>query len=112
PIPILSKVSINNFLRDEFRFFEILCFGKNVKITLNLSHDNPIVLIDSILMEQVMLNIVKNSIESIGDQEGTIIITTLEGPTIEISDNGKGISAEVADKIFTPFFHLSQMGKE
>ncbi|MEG2320407.1 MAG: ATP-binding protein [Bacteroidales bacterium] len=111
PIPILSKISINNFLRDEFRFFEILCFGKNVKITLNLSHDNPIVLIDSILMEQVMLNIVKNSIESIGDQEGNIIITTLEGPTIEISDNGKGISTAVADKIFTPFFSSKPNGQ-
>lgn len=111
PQPLLKAVRINLFFRNQLRFFEALCAGKEIKITLTLSDADPVLFMDSILMEQVMLNIVKNSVESIGETRGKIEITTFSDGRIEIADNGKGISPETADKLFTPFFSTKPNGQ-
>lgn len=67
----------------------------------NLSHN---VKIDPMLMERVMINIVRNAAESIGEKtDGRIEIAT-NATEIRVTDNGKGISEEAAAKLFTPFF--------
>lgn len=67
--------------------------------------------IDPMLMERVLINIVKNAIESIGDRQGgEIIISMTQADPLQrswrltVSDNGPGIQEEIADHIFTPFF--------
>lgn len=62
---------------------------------------------DTTLLERVLVNAVKNSVESIGKAEGHIIIRSA-GRVIEIIDNGAGISPENASRIFTPFFSTKQ----
>ena len=54
-------------------------------------------------------NIVKNAIESITDK-GEITITTVP-KTLTITDNGRGISPEVAQHIFTPFYSTKPQGQ-
>ncbi len=49
---------------------------------------------DASLFEQVLVNIIKNAAESI-EKDGEIIVRTLSPATIEVVDNGKGISKEV-----------------
>lgn len=63
------------------------------------------------LMERVLINIVKNSIESIGCRDGGLINISIEkaegrnhASRLIITDNGRGISADNASKLFTPFF--------
>lgn len=61
-------------------------------------------MMDPMLMERVMINIVKNAVESIGDRpDGKIEIATDRG-VMTITDNGAGIPDAVAEKLFTPFF--------
>lgn len=61
-------------------------------------------------MEQVMINIVKNSAESIGNH-GEITISTSASPaTVTVTDNGPGISPETASKLFSPFFSTKVNG--
>ena len=60
--------------------------------------------IDTMLMERVMTNIIKNSVESIADRPEGHITVAVEGRDIVVSDNGAGISPEAADRLFTPFF--------
>ena len=55
------------------------------------------------LIHRVLVNAVKNSVESIGDAGGRIVIRTAPD-ILEVIDNGKGISDETAKMIFTPFF--------
>lgn len=55
-------------------------------------------------MERVMINIVKNSIESIGACPDGIVDIAVSSSSIIVTDNGKGISDEVSGKLFTPFF--------
>lgn len=59
---------------------------------------------DPMLMERVMVNIVKNAIESIGDRpDGRIDICTGNG-CISVTDNGAGITPDVSARLFSPFF--------
>ncbi len=71
-------------------------------------------------IEQVFLNIIKNSIDAVTSKgiEGKIIITTgllqkeeKEFISIEIADNGGGIDEQSIDKIFDPFYTTKEVGK-
>lgn len=84
---------------------------ENVSINYHAEAEPVSVGIDPMLMERVIINIVKNSIESIGDRcngEIDISIAASDGEQetscLIITDNGKGISETAAAKLFTPFF--------
>ena len=67
------------------------------------------------LIEQVIINLLKNAIEAAREVEQPTIeiraIKTNEGKTfIEVQDNGKGIPQDVLDKIFVPFFTTKKEG--
>jgi signal transduction histidine kinase len=51
----------------------------------------------------VLVNVVKNAVDSIGTREGEIVIST-DAHSLCVTDDGPGISAENASKLFTPFF--------
>ncbi|MBA3029760.1 MAG: two-component sensor histidine kinase [Desulfobacteraceae bacterium] len=69
--------------------------------------------------QQVLLNLLNNAMdaieESVNRSSGTLTIKTGLGEDgfakIEIADNGKGISPEDMNKIFTPFFTTKPVGK-
>lgn len=76
-----------------------------------LTEEPVIVNADTTLFEQVVLNIMKNSIESIG-KGGEIIVETFASPArILITDNGHGISADDSSRIFSPFFSTKANGQ-
>lgn len=70
--------------------------------------------IDSELMQQVFVNIVKNASESISHDNGNIWISTgIEGNSsvIEISNDGDPIDEAVSRQLFRPFFTTKRDGK-
>jgi len=78
--------------------------------------ETPIhVFIDENLFSQVIINLVRNSFQSIdGRDDGNIQINSFKNPkgtiTIQIIDNGPGIPTEMIDEIFVPFFTTRQNG--
>ncbi|MCI5083818.1 MAG: ATP-binding protein [Saprospiraceae bacterium] len=71
--------------------------------------------LDPDLMEQVLINLIKNAMEALDHQAEAIIrihiLHSREGTTeIQISDNGPGIPAKLLDKIFIPFFTTKDEG--
>lgn len=112
PDPILQHEDLNNCIIRCKAFMESVCNEHNINLNLDLCNAFLLVNIDTSLIEQVLVNIIKNSAESIG-QDGTITISTTSSPTptLIIADNGKGISPEVADKLFTPFFSTKLNGE-
>lgn len=70
---------------------------------------------DEELIEQVLINLIKNSIHALeGRKEGRIILKAIlnkRGRVImQVIDNGQGIIKEVLDKVFIPFFTTKQRG--
>ncbi len=70
---------------------------------------------DEELIEQVLINLIKNSIHALeGRKEGRIIMKAIlnkRGRVImQVIDNGQGIIKEVLDKVFIPFFTTKQRG--
>jgi nitrogen fixation/metabolism regulation signal transduction histidine kinase len=68
---------------------------------------------DAAQMEQVFINVVKNAIESIGE-EGTVTVrATRENgrAAIAVEDTGPGIAADVREQLFTPFFSTKANGR-
>lgn len=76
----------------------------NISIQLHPSSETRIVQLDPMLIQRVVSNIVKNSIESIGSKPDGIIDINLQSNTLDITDNGAGIPPEATHLIFTPFF--------
>ena len=78
-----------------------------IELELNLAADVPPVLIDHVQIQQVVLNLVRNSIDALSDCETRTItvVTELKGDMIEVvvSDNGPGLPVEVRERVFEPF---------
>ncbi len=69
---------------------------------------------DKDLLDQVIINLLKNAIQSLKNREdGMIRVSASKNAqqnSIEISDNGAGIAPEMLDKIFVPFFTTKKKG--
>ena len=111
PEPQLCKLNLNELVLSSKRFMETVCQNRNITINLNLDENVKEIMIDPSLFEQVMVNIIKNSAESI-ETDGQIYISTTTNPVcLEIADTGKGISKETAAKLFSPFFSTKPAGQ-
>ena len=111
PEPQLKEQELNTLVLSSKRFMETICLNRNIRIALELCDTSPIVHIDSVLLEQVLVNIIKNSAESI-ERDGTIHIITSNAPAcLEIADTGKGISKDAETKLFTPFYSTKPQGQ-
>lgn len=111
PEPQKEEVGLNARVEACKIFMENVCQHRNIKLHMELCKENPIVEMDTSLFEQVLINIIKNSAESI-DEAGEITIRTTASPLmLEVCDNGKGISKEIESKLFTPFFSTKPNGQ-
>ena len=110
PEPLLARNSLNETATTCVRFMEGLCNDHHIQLTLQCAPDVGDVNLDTSLFEQVLVNIIKNAVESIG-QDGEIRITTTAPATLEVADNGPGISKETEEKLFSPFFSTKPHGQ-
>ena len=112
PEPQMCLEDLNNCVSRSKIFMESMCSDREIELALELCEDELPVKIDSALIEQVLVNIIKNSMESIAGK-GVITIKTYPGemPTLEVVDNGRGIDSDTADKLFTPFFSTKPNGQ-
>ena len=110
PEPTLTPVDLNDLAFTCKRFMEGMCTDRNIKLRLEIDETLKEVKMDASLFEQVLVNIIKNAAESI-EKDGEIIVRTLSPATIEVVDNGKGISKEVEAKLFSPFFSTKPNGQ-
>jgi two-component system, NtrC family, nitrogen regulation sensor histidine kinase NtrY len=70
---------------------------------------------DNVLLEQLLINLVKNSIEALeGTKKPLLEICAYKdergSACVEVADNGKGIARELIDKVFIPFFTTKDGG--
>ena len=116
-IPDPSKVNFS--VKALLNKLEILVINskENQGIAFSFSCENQELEIfaDEQMINQVMLNLIKNASQALVDTEDpSITIHATEGlnskALLGVSDNGPGIPAETADEIFLPFFTTRQKG--
>lgn len=87
---------------------------RNIKLQIDIKPFDLELNADRKYIEQIFINLIKNSVESIDNKNGLIKLTAFlnkkEHLTLQISDNGHGISKEVLDQVFIPFFTTKEEG--
>ena len=117
PEPSLVPVRLNELVAMCKRFMEGMCNDRNIELHLECDPEVGMVRMDASLLEQVLVNIIKNAAESIeGDtgengKQGEIIVRTAAPASVEVVDNGPGISKETEAKLFSPFFSTKPNGQ-
>ena len=114
--PRRAAVSIEEVVEDALGFAEIDARKGAVRIRKDIAPDLPAVYADRIMIEQVVLNLVKNGIDAMVDVPGAQRQLTLSAHPINgmvevaVADRGHGIREEDAERLFTPFFTTKAEG--
>ncbi len=115
--PRRSSVPPNDLVREVVELVEFEAQAKAVKIELDLADELPLVLVDRIQIQQVILNLVRNAFDAMGEidqRTAKLAIHTRSAPvgTVEVtvSDTGKGLPEGAAEKCFEPFFTTKSDG--
>ncbi|NLT51855.1 MAG: GHKL domain-containing protein [Ignavibacteria bacterium] len=115
PKPVFASVSVDQlFIRMKLLMLPSLS-ENNISLNTKVNPENLELYADSDLIEQVLINLLKNAIQSLGKSDSGVISLTAgidnQGKAvIKVTDNGPGIKEDVADKIFVPFFSTKQDG--
>jgi two-component system sensor kinase FixL len=77
-----------------------------IEARIDLAEDLPPVMIDKVQIQQVVTNLLRNSVDALGKGKGVITIRAARSPDgieIEVCDTGPGLDASVAERLFQPF---------
>ena len=115
--PRRSSADVNQLIPEVAQLLTHEVRSHEISMHFDLADDLPLVLIDAIQIQQVILNLMRNSIqvladEDLQDREIKISTTATDDGTVlvTIQDSGPRISPEIADQIFEPFFSTRSDG--
>lgn len=128
---LIRRISMNDLIREMANLLQV-SIPKKVQTRFELDNRLPDVNGDESQLQQVVMNLVTNAAEAIGDQEGTITLATSQetlgaeeiqkrfpgqnlspGPFVilQVTDTGCGMAPEVMHKLFEPFFTTKFTGR-
>ncbi len=114
PLPVLRSQPCRDILARVKTLMSGILDEKRIAFRCAVTPQNLELLADSDLIEQVLINVITNSIEALGKTKKPAIEITARvshnRPVIEIADNGHGIAPDLLDKIFIPFFTTRSEG--
>lgn len=114
PTPVLAYHTIGEILKHIKILMQPFAQGKNITLKVEQTSSKITLNIDLKLVEQALINLVTNSIYALQDIEhGAIEIAyrlEINKLYLEVSDNGKGVTPELLEKIFVPFFTTRKNG--
>lgn len=125
-MPVFKDEDINDIMEKTIIFIEYEARKKGIRIERKYDSSIPAIKVDGEQMKQVLLNLIINAIDAVGDN-GEISIATQkarhmlspsgkigerEYVQIEITDNGAGIPEENIERIFNPFYTTKHASKE
>lgn len=114
PTPQLAPVNIGNLLASVSRLMQGEITKYKASIYVLPVPPNLTIQADAKLLEQVLINLLTNSLQALEDVVNPQIelnaITQDSKVIVAVADNGKGIEADKLDKIFIPFYSTKQAG--
>ena len=115
PAPQLTRVNVNEVLRNAVRLFEpqFTAVGKpSIATEFFLSESLPEIDADPDLLHRAFQNLVLNALDAM-PAGGTITFKSSdagESVRIEVADTGKGLTPEECSRLFTPYYTTKQLG--
>lgn len=127
----LARLNLNAFVEENAHLFRT-AIPKTVTLSLNLAPNLPAIEADPGQIQQVVMNLLTNAAEAIGDAPGTIFLSTSiveadaaflaqsrlpEVPppgryvSLEVADSGCGMDEATLERIFEPFFSTKFTGR-
>lgn len=115
--PHRVEADINRLVQNVLTLVQADIRSSKTTLKLELAQDIPVTFVDTIQIEQVILNIVRNALEAMGasppkDHKLTIRTSQSENNTIDVSfrDTGEGMSPNIKTQIFDSFFTTKPNG--
>jgi two-component system, cell cycle sensor histidine kinase and response regulator CckA len=128
---VTAELDLSNLVRGLSDLLKV-SISKSVRLELNLASDLPFIHADAAQTQQILMNLVTNASEAIGDKPGVVAVSTsvrecdasflAETRTsnkpkpgryviLEVSDTGCGMDDTVRAKLFDPFFTTKFVGR-
>ncbi|MCU0369521.1 MAG: ATP-binding protein [Cyclobacteriaceae bacterium] len=114
PQPKLKTVRVKSMLENVAQLLKPELKKTDIQFSTRCDSEYLTVQADEEMIEQVLINLIKNAIEALTQTKHPVITVcgtyTENAVLIEISDNGPGIIPEAIDRIFVPFFTTKKTG--
>lgn len=128
---LLGPVNVTEIVREMAQLLRI-SISKEIEIRYDLDDTVPMVVGDSSQIRQIIMNLITNASDAIGDKRGEIHLVTGSGHFdrqffrasyfetdlapghyvfVEVRDTGGGMSPEVLERLFDPFFSTKPTGR-
>ena len=123
---MFEPVDLSGLLHEMLEFLKV-SISKRATLNVTLPEKLPAVRANAAQLRQVVLNLITNASEALGEQEGVISVAVTQvqsGPSdsapnlsrgdyvrLEVSDTGCGMTEEIQSKIFDPFFTTKFAGR-
>lgn len=111
--PKRSQVPLMPILDNAVAFADIDAHKRQITIELHLPTPMPEVIADPILIEQVLLNLLKNGVEAMEDSDYSVLhvyVTLLEKNILEVAVVDKGYGLKDPERLFEPFYSTKAEG--
>jgi signal transduction histidine kinase len=113
----MTPIGINRLVQQVLRMVENDLYAQEISVSTEFEEDLPQIMGDRTLLQQVILNLVKNAIEAMAAGPTTIkalrLVTTQDANSVvslSVQDSGPGITAENGTRVFDPFFTTKSSG--
>lgn len=115
PKPKLVEVAVKPLLEEMAMLHKKELADHQIAVVVSVTPENLFILADKTMIEQVLINLIKNAIQAFDEQPDKKIellaVASEKGRAIiSVKDNGAGIDAEAQEKIFIPFFSTKKTG--
>ncbi|MFN0196061.1 MAG: PAS domain S-box protein [Planctomycetaceae bacterium] len=110
-----STVDLHQVIEEVLTLLHAEFYQHNIELVTNFAADLPFIRVDSVQIQQVLLNLLRNSIDSLSQvsQDRRIELTTIQRDSqihILVHDTGPGVPENLVDKLLDPFFTTKDDG--
>ncbi|PRY15423.1 histidine kinase/DNA gyrase B/HSP90-like ATPase [Pontibacter ummariensis] len=114
-LPQVGRFDVRELLKEIKTLMREQFSHDHVKLQIEVPPDSLLLAADRSMIEQVLINLVKNALEAVREKkEGVVILRAYHDErsriSLQVADNGYGMTQEAASKIFIPFFTTKKTG--
>ncbi|MTI20692.1 GHKL domain-containing protein, partial [Fulvivirga sp. RKSG066] len=115
PKPKIKEIEVSCLINELLTLLKNEIESNGIQLKVHIDPENLTINADKELIEQVLINLIKNAIQAFDEQTNKLVevkayIDEKSRPVISIKDNGSGIDEEALEKIFIPFFTTKKTG--